>query len=326
MIRRTRRGGTFGDFTLAAPVDSGDVAGSLSSLRAAVRQYKDVRLDWYVGQMQSRSRLANGVPGIAAALGVIGLLMTSAMVIARALALSGLNPWKNADVVIAAIAVVAYAAMSAVLLYERLTEGSGGYFRAVATVVAIRDLWTAYDFDEIGRSLAPASPDPAAEMERWRAPIETFCKALDGIVANELVAWQAAYQATARLRDGAADEGLRHAVIELKTSAEAAASAARADAQKAEEATRAASAARLTATLNLSLGSAVTQGSAIILLDGAEQSKGRNQRSFSISGLSQGIHHIRVEFTPSAPGSAMIAYEKAVRLEGGINTETIAVA
>lgn len=323
--KKGNAGTTFSDFKLKAPLDPGNPQTSVENLREAVRTYKDDRFNYYQKLMRRRSDVVNGLPYGAGALAVIGILFTAGAVVARTLGLAKLVG-EGADLVMMAVAVVAYALMSAGLLYERLTESSGGYFRAIATIVAIRELWTAYQFDEIGRSLAPKDTDGAKEIERWHVPIKEFCKALDAIVAKEMTDWQAAYEATAKLRSDTANEGLKAVITELKASADAAATSAKEAAKKADEAATALAATRAPATLNLSLGAATTAGTAIIKIDGTEVAKGTNQRSFSIGQLTQGVHQIRIEFTPSANGSAMAPYEKAIDLKGGINDATITVA
>lgn len=326
------KGSTFSDLEIDPPLDPAEPAESIASLRAAVEKYKNQRVDWYRGQMRRRSALVNGLPGIAALLAVVGILFTSGAAVVRTLSLAQVVDWTAGDLVMTGVAVVAYTLMSAALLYERLTEGSGGYFRAAAAVAAIRDLWSAYQFADIARSLAPAKDDPKEEIERWRAPAADFCKALDAIVADEMIAWKTAYQAAAKQRGDIAEAGLAAAVGEMKAAAETAVNAAKEAskkaeeaAKKAEEAAKAAADAQAPATLNLSLGTATTAGTAVVKLDGKQVASGINQRSFSITPLKQGEHHIRVEFTPSAAGSSMTPFEKSVRLGGGISDLTIEV-
>ncbi|HYI41736.1 MAG TPA: hypothetical protein VE053_15620 [Allosphingosinicella sp.] len=318
------RGSTFSDLELVPPLDPKDSERSVATLRKAVERYKDDRFDWYLDQMRRRSRLVNGLPGASALLGVVGILSTTGAVVVRTLNAATVIDWTNGDLLLAGAAVVAYTLMSAGLLYERLIEGSGGYFRAAEAVVAIRDLWSAYQFEDVARSLAPAKQG-AEELERWRVPAEAFCKALDKIVAAELTEWQAAYHTAAKLRSDTSEEGLKAALAEIKLSADSAASSAAEAARKAEEAAKAAADANAPATLDLSLGTAKTGGTAVIKIDGKEVARGLDQRSFSITQLRQGEHHVRVEFTPSAAGGTMVPFEKSIRLGSGITEATVAV-
>ncbi|HLL30408.1 MAG TPA: hypothetical protein VK403_05370 [Allosphingosinicella sp.] len=318
---------------------------SVQALREAAQSYKDERLTYYRNQMRRRTNLVNRLPTAAAVLGVIGILLTSGAVIVRTLSVADSAPdgWANGDIKLMAVALAAYALMSAMLIFERLTESSGGYFRAAETVVLIRDLWTAYQFGDIARSAVDPDTNGSAEIERWRAPIETFCKSLDAIVGKEMTAWQTAYRETAKLLSDTADSGLKSVITEIKAAAETAAKEAKEKAEeatkkaeeatakaeeaakKAQEAAKASADAQAPATLNLSLGTATTAGTAVIKIDGKEEARGVNQRSFSFTQLKQGEHHLRVEFTPSADGSTMTPFEKSIRLAGGINAETIAV-
>jgi len=297
----------------------------LTKLRAAVIDIKDQRFNWYLGQMRSRSRLVNGLPKLSAVMAAIGVLFSAGTVVARALSLADVIDCGALDVVMMSVAVVAYALMSASLLFERLVEGSGGYFRATATVVAIRDLWSSYQFAEIGRSLAPQSSDPDVEIKRWLDPAREFCKALDAIVAAEMTEWKGAYQETSKLRSETAETGLKTALGELKASAEAAAVSAKEAAKSAEEASKSAAGAKAPASLNLDLGSSALAGEVVIWIDGVEANRGRNQANFAITKLAQGEHHLRIAYTPSEAGQLPKAFEKLIDLKGGINTESITI-
>ncbi|WP_395391179.1 hypothetical protein WBP07_11470 [Novosphingobium sp. BL-8A] len=322
--RKGWQGNTFSDFEFDSKVDITDPELAVPALQKAVRIYKNERLAYYQGQMRARSDVVNRLPIGAAVLAVIGVLFTAGAVVARTLSLAQFISvgW---DLVMMAVAVIAYAFMSATLLYERLTEGSGGYFRAAATVAAIRDLWTAYQFGEIGRSIAPRE-EGAAETNRWLTPIKEFCESVDDIVAKEMTDWQAAYETAAKARSDAATDGLKGSIEELQKTAQAAADSAKEAAKKADDAANLVGASLAPATLNLSLGTATTAGTATIKIDGVQVATCANQRKFSISKLSQGEHHIRIEFTPSTTGGATEAYEEAITLKSGINEVTISVA
>lgn len=300
------------------------------TLRAALAKWKDDRLDYYLGQMRSRSSVVNSLPGWTAVLGVVGVLFSALTVVIRALSLAKFVDWEAGDVVAMSIAVVAYALMSAALVYERLTEGSGGYFRAASAVAAIRDLWSSYQFADIARALAPRLPNDNDEIKRWYDPALEFCKALDAIVDAETIEWKTAYVATAKLRNDTADAGLKNAIAELKLSADSAAAAAKEATKRADDAAKAAAEAAKTAagaaapaTLDLTLETSGTLGEAIVKVDGVEAARGINQTSFSILKLKQGEHHIRIEFTPSVAGKPPVTVEKSLDLKGGINAEKI---
>jgi hypothetical protein len=314
-------GNTFSELKLDPPLDPANPGKSVETLRAAVQKYKESRFDWYQGQMRSRSDVVNSFPKYAAWLGGGGVVLTSTAAVFRILGEvgSGIGDgyW---DLRLMAVAVLAYTLMSAALLYERLIEGSGGYFRAMAAVIAIRDLWTAYQFADIGRSLAPPDSDAVKEIERWRAPAETFCKELDLIVANELTSWKTAYQNVANFRYETAQNGMANVLKEIKASAEAAADAA----TKAEDTAKTAASAHAPAILDLSLGTAMPEGSVVIKIDGKEVVRGTNQNTFSITSLKQGEHHVRVEFMRSG-SDKMKPFEKSFLLVGGINDKVITV-
>src|SRR4051812_21737118 len=116
--KKGNTGTTFSDFKLKEPLDPSTPEKSVANLREAVRTYKDDRLDYYQNQMRRRSDVVNGLPYGAAVLAVIGILFTSGAVVARTLSLAGIVR-DGGDLVMMAVAVVAYALMSAALLYER---------------------------------------------------------------------------------------------------------------------------------------------------------------------------------------------------------------
>src|SRR5687768_7238380 len=87
------QGSTFSDLKLDPPLDPSKPEEWVARLREAVKAYKDERFAWYLGQMRQRSGLVNGLPGISAVLGVIGILSTSGAVVVRTLSLATVIDW-----------------------------------------------------------------------------------------------------------------------------------------------------------------------------------------------------------------------------------------
>jgi hypothetical protein len=61
------------------------------------------------------------------------------------------------DIWIMGFALLLYALMAAVSFFERSAEGSGHYFRSILAILAIRDLWTPYQFKDTQIQMSSAS-------------------------------------------------------------------------------------------------------------------------------------------------------------------------
>ena len=302
------------------------VAKSVDEFKIELRKILDDRtkanLHYYGWVRSQRHSFAEYFRNIIALLGGAALLLTVAAAIARALSLAKvarLSGYPNADVWLIAAAVLTYALMSAALLYERSTEGSGTYFRALATGMKLRDLWNAYQFDDLQRELEPADPDDAKEKQRWIAPARDYCAKLDALAATELDQWKTGFSKTIDDLKTLTDDGLKSGLESVKASAKEAADAAKA----AAEAAKAMTAQNAAATINLTL-TGTTAGSAKVFIDSKKVAEGK-QRSFAVTGLIPGPHVLKVEWTPTVPGADTAIAESAYALTNGINAVSIAI-
>ena len=104
------------------------------------------RSDWYHGQHRA-SRWVNSARTIMIWLGTLAVLLT-AIAAALRVYLAAYKIDGFYDIWIMGVALLLYALMAAVSFLERSAEGSGHYFRSILAILAIRDLWTAYQFKD----------------------------------------------------------------------------------------------------------------------------------------------------------------------------------
>lgn len=120
--------------------------------------------------------------------------------------------------------------MGAIALYEKGTDKTTAYFRQVATILAIRDLWTKAQFEFLRELMAlKNSPDPSAEpnaRERLRALAEAFCTDLDKAATGELTEFRTEFLVSLSELDAASKKGAEDVTKQLGEAAKAAEKAA----------------------------------------------------------------------------------------------------
>jgi hypothetical protein len=94
-------------------------------------------------------------------------------------------------------AAILYAAVAALSLYEKSTDRSEAYFRALSAITSIRDRWNAYAFDvlEVLLDGSAAATGDALKL-RLVALTEKMCLDVDGIATEEMTAWRTAFVKT----------------------------------------------------------------------------------------------------------------------------------
>jgi hypothetical protein len=252
------RSSTFSSIRLAAetlpplPFDQfvSVVVGKLAEL-------KSERAAFYEGLRRSNSRWANGARAVLAILGALALLLTS---IAAAIRLApNTLPFitgAEADRPVLVGILVIYAVMGAISFYEKGSDKTSSYFRQIATILAIRDLWTRLQFAlakelmPLKGSVDPATTDPA--RLRILALGEAFCVDLDKASTGELAEFRTEFMTSLADLEAASKKGTdemtkllderlkaaEKAAVDAKTAADKAASDARAAVKAVEEAAR----------------------------------------------------------------------------------------
>jgi len=298
----------------------------VTKLRAELLAYKDKRFAFFELQ-QRNSKWVNIVRRSMVWFGSAGVFATA---LAAGVRIYSLMPGplqsnlqaSSYDVTLLVIAVVLYAAMGAALFFERTAEGVGSYFRSIVAILAIRDLWNAYEFKAARLAAEPAPKAPEEELAAKKLYLDeayAFCKALDTITTQELTEWRGAFQTSMTQLSTAATTGLAASQTALSEAIKADVATAKAAADEAKRAAEAAKEATRSAALNVTIVHAAA-GTATITVDDQEVAKGLG-RSFAISGQSQGLHKVRVEVA-GAGGAPPKAVEENKIFGAGINVLT----
>jgi hypothetical protein len=218
---------------------------------------KEGRFLYYEDLRKKNTKWANGSRWVLALLGSIAFLLTGLAAALRFAPESSLQRWGldgfDKGVLLAVLAI--YAVMGAISFYEKGTDKTSAYFRHLAIILAIRDLWTKVQFEFLKELMVlKGAADPktgeAVARERNRALAKAFCNDLDKVATGELTDWRTEFLASLSELEAAAKKGsedvttqiqevlktAEKAATDAKASAEKAAADARAAAKTAEEA------------------------------------------------------------------------------------------
>jgi hypothetical protein len=192
--------------------------------------------------------------------------------------------------------------------------------------LAIRDLWTAYQFKDAQMQLSlPLPPeDPMALVtakQRWLDAARQYCTDLDAIATKELTEWRGAFQASITKLSSAAKTGLAAAQTALGDAVTAAAADAKTAAEEAKRAADAAKAASRPASLNLTIANTPGGEEAMVTIDDWIATQGP-ERAFTIPNLAQGDHTLHVEVA-AAVGGKPKSVAQVISLPGGITTLSV---
>lgn len=267
----------------------------VNALIAKLRTFKRQRAAFYEGLRRKNARWANGARAVLAILGAIALLLTA---LAAAMRLSpetlGLADGSKADRPVLVAILVIYAVMGAIGFYEKGSDKTSTYFRQIATILVIRDLWTRFQF-ELAKELMSlkGAVDPAVtEPSRLRILSlgQAFCVDLDKAATGELGEFRTEFMASLVEMDEAARKGTgevtkllddrlkeaEKAAAEAKTAAEKAAAEAKTAAEKAAAAAKAAEEAGKPGFVNLSV-TGEFDDEVVVLVGGTEVARSRGK-------------------------------------------------
>ncbi len=218
---------------------------------------KEERFLYYENLRKENTKWANGSRWVLALLGSIAFLLTGLAAALRFAPEAFLQKWDldGFDKGVLLIVLAIYAVMGAISFYEKGTDKTTAYFRQLAIILAIRDLWTKVQFEFLKelmvlKSAADPKAGEAVARERIRALAEAFCNDLDKVATGELADWRTEFLASLSELEAAAKKGsedvttqiqevlktAEKAATDAKASAEKAAADARAAAKTAEEA------------------------------------------------------------------------------------------
>jgi hypothetical protein len=231
----------------------------VEALLDKLRRLKDERFTYYEDLRRKNTKWANGSRWVLALLGSIAFLLTGLAAALRFAPEASLQKWGldgfDKGVLLAVLAI--YAVMGAISFYEKGTDKTTTYFRHLAIILAIRDLWTKVQFEFLKelivlKDAADAKTAKVVARERIRALAEAFCNDLNKITTGELTEWRTEFLASLSELEAAAKKGTEdvtkqiqetaraaeNAATDAKAAAEKAAADARAAAKTAEEASK----------------------------------------------------------------------------------------
>lgn len=163
----------------------------VTALVEDLAEVKGQRAAFYENLRSSNAAWANGARAVLAVLGAIALLLTALAAAIRLVpdTVSFIAP-ENGDRAVLVGVLVIYAVMGAISFYEKGSDRTSSYFRQIAIILAIRDLWTKLQF-ELAKELIPlkGTVDPVTtDPVRLRilALGQTFCADLDKAATGEL--------------------------------------------------------------------------------------------------------------------------------------------
>lgn len=208
----------------------------IKEILAKLEHLKNERFAFYEGLRRSNTLWANGARRILSVLGAVAFLATGAAAAVRFM----WPEWPGDKLLLIAVLAI-YAVMGAISFYEKGSGRTSSYFRQVGVILAIRDLWTKFQFEVLKELTAKKSAaDPAAAeaaaRERIRVLAEGFVGDLDKAANAEVTSWQTEFTAALSQLEAAAQKGTGDVTARIQDSikaAEQAAAAAKADAEKA---------------------------------------------------------------------------------------------
>lgn len=192
-----------------------DVFAFAQALYTELKRIKELRVAFFRSRMKERDSVLR-VRKVMIALGIVALLATAVA------GIGSVEPSISLDLLILPkltsnglmrggllVALAAYALVSAFSLWSNLMGAVAGYFRSVETILALRDLWTAYEFDHAALLAKAKDGDHVAIRAELMSGAQTLVAAMDVLARTELGDWRGEIntsfsQLAAAAKDGAA--------------------------------------------------------------------------------------------------------------------------
>jgi len=285
-----------------------EVPAYAKALYDELRRIKRLRVAYYQDLRSGYSSVL-GLRRNLIRLGIVALLATA---ISAAAQITGTKKfWFIDDVVTWGLgsALLAYALMTALSFYESATANSSAYFRSNAIIVAFRDLWEQYEFDQVG-ILAEwaAGADPVATKTELLATARALIAAMDTLSRTELDDWRGEVQTSLAQLAAIGKEGLASVKIELRAEYD----------QRLAKLEEAAKRAYVTLTIN---GDFV--GEAELTIDG-KQTIHTAQRQIALPEMTPGPHGIKASAKDKQ--GQLRSGAKWIDCKAGISEEELEVA
>ncbi len=317
--------------------------GFIKKLKGDLIKYRNDRLEFY-----EKLRDKNNADSLRWWMGILAVVATIFSAIAAGLRVSTVSlsakqsifsiPADKFDLIFFGIALLAFAVLSGLAVYDRMNDFSTAYFRHNLMAEAIRDLWTPLEF-ELFKELKKQekdSPVSDSEFEHLMKTASAFCVGLNKLTSEELSDFKSEFIQSMKDLDTLASKGLKDSTAELEKAVKAhkvdadkakeevnkAKKAAEEAAKKAEQAAQAAREAAEAATkpgyLNITVKGDY-DSKLTIKVNGKEHSKVEG-KNFSIGDLKQGI--IRLELI-AKKGDKIITYDKYLTMTAGLQNEEV---
>lgn len=238
------------------------------------------RFDYFQEMRRNNSGWANNSRRVMAIIGALAILATGVAAALRFLPRPA-DRFADWDMPVLVAVLVLYAVMGAMSFYEKTTDTTTSYFRHIALILAIRDLWTKFQFELLKELTAvKTATDPVAAQgparEKIRALAEGLCADLNKITANELTEWKTEFIASLSELAEAAKKGGDDATRQIQESIKATEKAAEEAKSAAKEAAKAAADAARPGAINLTLSGDYDED-VIVSVDGAEVDRTRGK-------------------------------------------------
>lgn len=294
------------------------------ALLAKLVDFKNGRALFYERLRRTNSRWANGGRAVLAVLAALALFLTSlaaAIRLAPASVPFGIGASSTADQGVLVTILIVYALMGAIGFYEKGSDRTSAYFRQIATILAIRDMWTKCQFDlakeliSVQGATAPAATDPA--RVRILDIGQAFVADIDRVATGELTEFRTELQASLSELDATTRKGteeLTKLLDERLKTAERVAAEARA-------ATKAAEDARKAGFVNLSV-TGEFDGELVVLVGGSEAARSTS-KTVALDGRLPGPTKIEVR---AKSGAKAISVSQNIDVKPGIQSVTLALA
>jgi hypothetical protein len=272
-----------------------------TTLFGTLSKHREERFEYFQGLRRKNSRWANNARRIMAILGALAILATGVAAALRFLP-NAKERFADWDMPVLVVVLVLYAVMGAMSFYEKTTDTTTSYFRQVALILAIRDLWTKFQFEFLKEfSAAMNAIDPTAAQnaarEKIRLLADGLCADLNKITGAELTEWKTEFIASLSELSEAAKKGsedvtkqaqdiaktVEKAAEDAKTAAKDAATAAAAAAKAAADAAK-------PGAINLTLSGDYDE-EVIVSVDGAEVDRTRG-KTLGIDRIAPGARKI----------------------------------
>lgn len=285
----------------------------LTRILATLEEVRDERFDFYYGLVKRHAKWGLGLKTWLSLMAAVAVFLTALAALARLYAQDG-APLLGVplDIWFFGAALVLYAAMAAMALYDKGTDKTAAYFRSLGTVMAIRDLWTRLIFElfnEAAVTPAPGSEDEQAAIARVNDLARAFVIDLDTISKDELGTWQTEHLASLKELEAAIEKG--------RADAKAGFEEAR-TAQRAYQAKQDASQAIVSFKISPDFRDTVS-----VRVDGREVER-THLSQFSVGRLSPGV--VTIDAKASAQDGTPLAASFAQELKTGIQTVEITLA